>query len=119
MSTAEHKVGTVDELPEHGSRIIVEVQGREIAVFNLEGEYYAVLNYCVHAAGPLCEGPLAGRFFTDEASGIIQYEEGNYIQCPWHDWKFDIKTGKNVDSERYSVPTFETEVRDNDIYVQL
>lgn len=56
---------------------LVEVQGRKLAVFNLEGKLYAIDNACTHVGGPLAEGKVAN---------------GEVI-CPWHGSRFEIKTG--------------------------
>src|SRR5947207_3268589 len=52
-------VGTVDEIPV-GGRKIVEVAGRSIGIFNVAGEYVALRNRCPHQGGPLCLGVLTG-----------------------------------------------------------
>ena len=54
---ARYVVGTVDDIPP-GSRKVILVNGREIGVFNVNGEYFAVLNRCPHQGGPLCSGRL-------------------------------------------------------------
>ena len=112
-----HKVATTEELGEN-ERIIVEVDGVEIAVFNVGGDYHAVLNYCVHQSGPLCEGALSGRLRAEAPEFIWEYDdEPRVVTCPWHNWKFDIVTGANIRDDSYNVPTFETDVEDGDIYV--
>jgi len=71
------KVGTKGDLaPGQGKR--VEVSGRKIALFNVEGTYYAIDDTCTHRGGPLSEGELAG----------------NEVTCPWHGAVFDVTTGK-------------------------
>jgi nitrite reductase/ring-hydroxylating ferredoxin subunit len=55
----------------------VELDDQAIAIFNVEGTFYATQNECPHAEGPLCEGTL----------------EGALIECPWHGSKFDVRTG--------------------------
>lgn len=120
MVGEDYEIAAVEELSEEGSRVIAEIRGREVAVFNVGGEYHAMLNYCPHASGPLCDGPTTGRFEADPDSGRMTYDdEERYVQCPWHDWKFDITTGKNVHSNRYAVPTFETSVEDGSVYVRM
>jgi nitrite reductase/ring-hydroxylating ferredoxin subunit len=108
-------------LPEDGTRLITEVAGREIAVFRIDGSYHALLNYCVHEAGPLCEGPLEGELGTDEDDEWIwTYDDApSIVACPWHAWKFDIETGKNLQNDRYSVPTYEVEVTDDGVFIVL
>ncbi|MFB6309682.1 MAG: Rieske (2Fe-2S) protein [Salinirussus sp.] len=112
-----HKVANEADL-EEGSRAFVEVGGVEIAVFNVEGEYYAVANYCVHQGGPLCEGELTGRYGMAEDGWSWTYDptEKNVV-CPWHGWKFDVTTGRSPDDDRYVAPTYDVEVEDGEIYV--
>lgn len=112
----KHKVASTDDLSD-GDRIITEVYGQEIAVFRIDGEYHAVANFCVHESGPLCEGELTCEI-TDGDDGFWGVEgDGEIITCPWHSWQFEVKTGANVQSDRYKVPTYETEIRDDDIFV--
>ena len=56
----------------------VEVAGKKIALFNLEGTFYAMDNTCTHRGGPLAEGEL----------------NGDEVTCPWHGAIFNVKTGK-------------------------
>ena len=111
-----HRVATTEELAAK-ERIIVELDGIEIAVFRTNGEYHAVLNYCIHQSGPLCEGSLGGKMTTDDDFTWNFDSEPRVVTCPWHNWKFDIKSGKNIHDERYRVPTFDVEVEDDDIFL--
>lgn len=80
------KIARCADIPS-GSRTLVMLEdGREIAVFNIEGEYFALDNRCPHMEGPLGEGEL----------------EGCIITCPWHGWQFDVKDGEcqNMPGER-------------------
>jgi nitrite reductase/ring-hydroxylating ferredoxin subunit len=87
-------VATVEELPP-GTRKIVEVAGRQIGVFNIKGEYFALRNRCPHQGGPLCEGRLAG-FLESPVPGEITYTRaGEVLRCPWHSWEYDIRTGQS------------------------
>lgn len=52
-------VGRVSEVPP-GARKIVEVAGRSIGVFNVNGQYFALRNRCPHQAAPLCLGAVKG-----------------------------------------------------------
>src|SRR5215210_5439639 len=55
----------------------VEVNGENICVVNVEGKYYAIGSICTHEGGPLADGSL----------------EGYVVECPWHNSKFDVRTG--------------------------
>src|SRR5689334_20687741 len=90
----KYVVGTVDEIAP-GARKIVEVGGRSIGIFNVNGEYFALLNRCPHQAGPLCQGNTYGFL---KSGGVGEYEysrPGEIVRCPWHGWEFDVKTGQS------------------------
>lgn len=87
-------VATAAEIPP-GGRKIVDIAGRSVGVFNVGGSYYALRNTCPHAGGPLCEGVLSG-FVSSSAPGHYTYERrGEILRCPWHQWEFDIRTGRS------------------------
>jgi nitrite reductase/ring-hydroxylating ferredoxin subunit len=111
-----HYITSADEL-EDGDRIIADVNGREIAVFNSGGDLYAVLNFCTHQGGPLCEGLLDGTLTMNDDWEWTYSCEGEIISCPWHGWEFDIKTGEHLSNSNYRVPTYDVVVRDGDVYV--
>ena len=89
---ATYVVATVDEIPP-GSRKIVSVGGRSIGVFNVNGEYFALLNRCPHQAGPLVRGQAA-RAAGSGRPGEYRYSRpGEILRCPWHGWEFDVRPG--------------------------
>jgi naphthalene 1,2-dioxygenase system ferredoxin subunit len=67
------------DVPE-GDVIAVKVGNQDIALYGVEGEVYATANICTHGHARLCEGFL----------------EGNEIECPLHQGRFDVTTGKAV-----------------------
>lgn len=73
----------------------------EIAVFNLDGTYYAISNSCMHKGGPLSKG-----FF-----------EGDIVTCPWHGWKYSVKTGKSPHKGGDSVNSYPVKIITGKIYV--
>lgn len=117
LSQDEYEVGTLDDLDE-SDRFITEVEGKEIAIFRENNEYFAVANYCPHQAGPLCEGPLTGKITVDEEMNWQYSEKQKLITCPWHYWKFDLETGKSAKDGHYKVPTYDIEIRDSSIIVK-
>lgn len=106
-----------------GDRVFVEVGDRSIGVFNIDGEYHALLNNCIHDGGPVCEGrvkdKLVGTFrkpgerITEEFSGPPS------VTCPWHGWEYDIETGDHVGDPDISLPTFEVVEDDGVLYVEI
>jgi nitrite reductase/ring-hydroxylating ferredoxin subunit len=92
--TQKHIVATTRELPP-GSRKLVEVNGREIVVFNIAGEFFGVLNRCPHNGGSLCKGTLTRRITSPEP-GVYETPGGaELIRCPWHGWQYDVRTGQS------------------------
>jgi len=113
-----HYVADREEF-EETDRVIVDVDGREVAVFDLGGEFYALANYCVHQGGPLCEGAVSGALTVDEDLELEYDREGEIISCPWHGWEFDIRTGEHLSQTGHRTPTYDVAVRDGSVYVEL
>ena len=112
-----HHVAALEAFDE-AERIIVDVKGREIAVFDVDGQFYAVLNYCTHQGGPLCEGLLDGTLtMTDDWEWTYSCE-GTIVSCPWHGWEFDITTGEHLAHSDYRVPTYDVVVQDEQVYIK-
>ncbi len=107
---ARYVVAAAADVPP-GGRLIVDVEGRSIGIFNVDGDYLAVRNRCPHQGGPLCEGVQIGAL-TSEGPGHYAYDRANeIIRCPWHAWEFDLRTGASwFDPERTRVRAYEVEV---------
>lgn len=91
----EFVVAKVDDVPE-GKHIIVEVQGREIGVFNIGGKYYALPNVCFHQSGPLCRGAISGTVVVNASTDWKRTwaMQGEIVVCPWHALEFHVPTGQ-------------------------
>lgn len=93
-------VAAESEIPSGGQKV-VQARGREIALFNVKGRIYAIDNVCFHRGGPLGEGFL----------------EGTVVTCPWHEWSFDVRTGKCTFNPNASVDTFQVRLKEGRIEV--
>ena len=102
-----------------GDRVIVEIEGREIAVFRIDGEFYALLNYCVHQGGPLCEGSVSGALTVTDDFELNYSRENEIISCPWHGWEFDIKTGEHLAQTGFKTPKYEVVCRNGEVFVRV
>lgn len=96
------KVAQKSEIPDDSGHL-VEVDGKEIALFKSEGKVYAIYNVCPHAGGPMAEGGINGKL----------------AMCPWHGWEFDVTTGKCTFNEAIQQPTFKVKEDGEDIYVEI
>lgn len=94
-------VARVGEIPEGGVKV-VRVDEQDIAVFLIDGNYYAIDDICTHDGGPLAEGTL----------------EGCVIECPRHGAKFDVTTGAvKAMPATAPVPTYDVKVEGDEIRV--
>lgn len=119
----EHVIADADEIGD-GERLLVEVEGRELGVFRLDGEYHAYINWCPHQGGPLCEGKLTGRqrasFDAETLETDLEWtDDGEILTCPWHDWEFDIKTGENIPRSDVVLPSYPVHVEDGKLVVTV
>lgn len=107
---SRHVVATAQEIPE-GGRKLVTVRGRPIAIFNLKGEYFGMLNRCPHQGGPMCEGLITGLRQAREPGDYVYSRAGEIVRCPWHGWEFDIRTGQSFcEPDRVHLRTYPVEV---------
>jgi nitrite reductase/ring-hydroxylating ferredoxin subunit len=97
------KVANTNEI-EPGQARLVDVKGKEIALFNVDGQLFALDNTCTHRGGPLAEGEVAGHEVT----------------CPWHGATFDVRTGAVVGPPaQRAVARYDVRVTGTDIEVEL
>src|SRR5437588_11319246 len=97
------KVTTRADLPP-GCKMLAEVDGRPIAVFNVDGCFYAIDDVCTHDGGPLAEGDL----------------DGAEIQCPRHGARIDGRTGQALRRPAFEpVATHRVQLRGDEVYVAL
>ncbi len=97
------RVAAVEEIPP-GERLLVELEGIRIAVFNLDGDYYAIEDVCTHDGGPLVEGEIL---------------EGCQVECPRHGARFDIRTGEALSMPAFEpTPAYHVHVEGGEIYVE-
>jgi 3-phenylpropionate/trans-cinnamate dioxygenase ferredoxin subunit len=89
-----------------GQRKIVEIARREIGIFNINGNFHALRNLCPHKGGPLCRGRLRPLVVASDVYRVDHQQEGEILKCPWHQWEFDIKTGRALCDETLRVRTY-------------
>lgn len=95
----------VKEISPGNSRQFTIIDGNgseiEIAVFNVNGTFYAISNTCKHEGGPLSQGILKEMIVT----------------CPWHGWKYSVVDGRAPHEGGDSVDSYETKVVKEKLYV--
>jgi Ferredoxin subunits of nitrite reductase and ring-hydroxylating dioxygenases len=112
------RVGATDEL-EQGKGMGVEIDGIEVAVFNVNGEFHATSNRCPHQRAPLCkvgEKKINGEKCWNENRGGVTDQPT--VTCPWHVWEIDLETGEHEASGK-RIGVFDVKVEDGDILVGI
>ena len=96
------RVANTDELSV-GNGIVVEVNDKCLAVFNVDGVYHVTDNMCLHRGGPLGEGDL----------------EGETVTCPWHGWEYNVKTGHCANNPSINIKAYQTIVEEGEVKIEL
>ena len=91
---AELSAGTIHE---------IQLDGKAVALANVAGKFYAINNTCLHRGGPLGQGSLLDKIVT----------------CPWHGWEYDVTTGKLIQNPNMEVACYPTEVRGEEVFVDV
>lgn len=86
-----------------GQCVEVTVGETPVALYNVNGIFYATSNVCLHRGGPLGQGML----------------EGKEVMCPWHAWSWDVTTGENVANGSLKIPTYEVKVEEGQVLVKV
>ena len=95
-------VARIDELPSGDWRTI-DVDGTQVVVFNIDGEYYAIEDVCTHDGGQLTGGHV----------------EGDEIVCPRHGARFCVRTGEALTAPAYEpTATFPVRIENGEIQVR-
>lgn len=114
MAKQRHIVAKAAEIPP-GTRKLVTVDGREVVVLNIKGEYFGILNRCPHNGGRLCEGTLTRRIASPEPGVYETPGPLELLRCPWHGWQYDVRTGQSwCEPERSRTVTFPVRVAHGD-----
>jgi len=100
--TGFQRIASLSSLPPGTSRE-VELNGREIALFNVGGTLYAVSNACPHRSAPICEGLV----------------EGTEVICPYHFARFELRSGRVLEGPaEEGLATFEVRVDGDDVLLR-
>ena len=95
-------VGRIEDLRPNTSIRFELPDGNELAVYNVDGEFYAIENACPHRGAPLSEGVLCGHI----------------IECGLHGWQFDVRNGECLTVPE-TIRTYEVSVEDQLIKIRF
>ena len=120
--TGHHVVCPLNDLPP-GTMKLVPVGKFGVGVYNVDGNLYALANFCAHRGGPVCLGKTIGWAEPGDNHWEVRVvREGEFLRCPWHQWEYEIETGSAVvykDTKRpYSLRTYPVRVEDGNIVLE-
>jgi nitrite reductase/ring-hydroxylating ferredoxin subunit len=121
LATDEHLIGTVAEFPV-GKHRVVNVAGREIGVFNIRGEFFALPNICPHQTGPLCTAKKLIGSLDARPEGDWKREwvhDGEVIACPWHGLEYHVPTGQCLAFPHIRLRRYDVRVEDEQVVIRL
>ncbi len=95
-------LASADSLRDGDSRA-VRVGDKELALFRVGDEFYAIDNECSHYGAALCDG----------------WSDGKTVTCPWHCWQFDVTNGKCLTVEDYDVQSYVLRIEDGQVTVEI
>ena len=94
------EIGSVDDFSE-GEGKLIEIEGKNIAIFRSGSDFGAISDVCLHQGGPLSEGELS--------NGLIE--------CPWHGHKYDFKSGKGAPGSLGDVAAYDVKIEEGKVLV--
>jgi nitrite reductase/ring-hydroxylating ferredoxin subunit len=96
------RIADVAECPP-GTSLEAIVEDRVIALFNVDGSFFALDGVCPHQGGPLGKGQLSGCIVT----------------CPWHGWQFDVRSGQHQLNAKFSHTRYDVRTEEGSLLIDL
>lgn len=101
-----HIVARTSDIPSGGNKV-VGVEGRDIVVFHVNDQFFALLNRCPHEGAPLDKAACIARLTSPEPGVYQRTRVGEMLRCPWHGWEFDLRDGQSwFDPKRVKVRSY-------------
>jgi nitrite reductase (NADH) small subunit len=97
------KIAAQSELPPVNEAKEFPCGNKTICIANVDGNYSAMDNVCLHRGGPLGQGMI----------------EGGKVVCPWHGWEWDVKTGAADQDSRMRVAVYPLKIENGDVLVEI
>jgi nitrite reductase/ring-hydroxylating ferredoxin subunit len=120
----EVNIGPASEFGDPG-RKVVDVDGVEVGVFKLGGDFFAYANHCPHMGGPACQGKMMPKveevIAADRTSKGMAFSKTQMnIVCPWHGFEFDMRTGIHAGNPKVRLRAMKVQVSAfGDVFVLL
>lgn len=98
------KIAKLEQIPANGC-FVVELKGKKIALYNVDGKVYATEAECTHMKAPLCKGKIL---------------QGKYVQCPWHGATFSLETGEVMSGPTEKpIKVYKVKVENSEVFIEI
>jgi nitrite reductase (NADH) small subunit len=119
----EVHLGSISAFSDPG-RKVVDIDGFEIGVFHIEGQFSAYRNICPHMGGPVCQGKILPRVEEEitpdrKSRGLAFSKTQTNIVCPWHGYEFDLRTGRHQGNPQLRLRPLQVRVADGEVFVAI
>ena len=116
-------IGSASDFADPGRKVIA-FERFEVAVFKLDGEFFAYLNHCAHMGGPVCQGKMIAKveeiIAEDRTSKGMTFSKTKlHVVCPWHGYEFDIRTGIHPGNPRAKLRKLAIAMAGGDLIVEI
>lgn len=122
MTSRRHVIARLADFPP-GTRRIVPLGGPAgIGIYNIGGRFYALRNICPHEGAPLCQGAQRAYIRAERVGDQYAYvyeRDGEIVACPWHEWEFDVTTGRALHDPKQRVKTYPVAVEGDEVALYL
>ena len=113
-----HIVARTTDIPPGGNKV-VGVEGRDIVIFHVNGEFFALLNRCPHAGAPLEKAACVARLTSPEPGVYQRSRVGELLRCAWHGWEFDMRNGQSYfDPKRFKIRSYPVAIESGEALVE-
>jgi nitrite reductase/ring-hydroxylating ferredoxin subunit len=114
-----HLACGVQALQPGGKRAVVLAGRRIVVVRAPDGSYHALADTCPHQGARLSGGFLGGVVVERAGAPAIE-RGGEVLRCPWHNYAFDIRTGRSLlEPDRYRVRVYQVAIEDGGVLVEI
>jgi len=113
-----HLLGPITDFPENDVQIHI-IDGQEIGIYNVDGQFYAVRNYCPHRGAPLCLGQHSGTMLPSDPGNYHYGLDKKVLRCPWHQWEFNLEDGQALfGTTQGRVRTYPTTITNGQLFLE-
>lgn len=109
----------LESAPAPGEIRLVQLGGRSVGLFNVDGTLHALADRCPHRGAPLCSRGAVVNAVTAGPEGVTLSDHLALVRCPWHKWDFEIATGRCPVDDRMRVRRYRVEIDEDEIVVTL